>query len=534
MFKKLLSLGLLLIFSFSVLAQEPVAIKIPDISSGQFSYAHPTDTLIAPPNSAYELLDIDIDKIGIRKKRKGYVLIADDLGSVRIAGLTQFNPAGGTRYLVNESNGVVSTWNGSDAAWTSSKTGLTAAVQTDFVVGDNILFRLGQSDNIYSYNGSSWTDEGDTNTDFPKAKMAIWTSTQRMLAANSSASPHFLWYSDSGDPQTWNRTTNAYKVGINDADGVTGLIEFTSQEVVAFTKEAMYTLNISNSDASTWTQAKIADIGCMAHRSIKQVGGDVLFLSKDGVRSVIQSAQDKKRGASLPLSYPIQDWIDKINWKHIDRSAAWVWQDKYYLSVPVDQTYNNYTLVWSKRAFESNGGIGGWTIYRNCNFHCYAEQTFANEPTKLYTGESQADGKVYEFRSLDPEDDATNDNGTTIIYKETTRRYNFAMPEKEKTFEFVEIEVLTQDTGTISIEAQVDGEGYTSLGSFSQEGNLPTLPVDLPFDLTGANIKRQKYDLEQLGRGRDIQFIIEEVTADAPAEIVNLLIVAYPEPVDYE
>jgi hypothetical protein len=514
--------------------QQPVAIKVKDISAGQFSYPHPTDVLVSPNNAAYELLNVDIDRIGVRSKRKGYALIANDLGSVKIAGLSAFNPTGGSRLLVSESNGTVYTWNGLDATHTSSKTGLTAANQSDLVVAGNKLFRLSQTDNIWSFNGSAWTDEADTNTSFPKVKMAIWTSTQRMLAANSSAYPHFLWYSNSGVPQTWDRTTNAYKIGQNNADGVTGLIEFTNYEVITFTKDAMYLLDIGNTTPSNWTQAKIADIGCVAHRTVKQVGGDVLFLSSDGVRSIMQSAQDKKRGASLPLSYPIQDWIDKINWQYVDRACAGVWQDKYYLSVPIDTTYNNYTFVFSRRAFEANEGKGGWTIYENCMFNDYAVQTFSDMPTRFYTGENQADGKVYQFRSLNPSNDTTSDNGTTITYSETSKRYDFGSPELEKTFEMIEVEATTQASGTITVKAQVDAGGWTTLGSFVQTGDLPKLPINLPFYLKGENIKRKKYDLTKLGRGRDIQVKLTESTLNAPTEVLNYLIVGYQEAIQWE
>ena len=516
------------------LASEFSAVRIKDVSAGQYSYPHPTDTIISPSNAAAELLNIDIDRIGIRSKRKGYVLIADDLGSVKIAGLSSFNPSGGSRLLAAESNGTVYTWDGLASVWTSSKDGLTAQDQSDLVVAGNKIFRLSQTDDIWSFNGSTWTDELNTNTDFPKVKMALWTSTQRMLAANSVAYPHFLYYSNSGDPQTWDRTTNAYKIGQNNADGVTGLIEFTNSEVITFTNDAMYLLDISNTDATKWTQAKIADIGCIAHRTVKQMGEDVLFLSSDGVRSIAQSAQDKKRGVSLPLSYPIQDWIDRINWQYVSNACAGVWQDKYYLSVPIDTTYNSYTFVFSRRAFEANGNKGGWTIYENCKFNDYAMQAFSGYPTKFYVGKASADGKVYQFRSLNPTNDATSDDGTAITYSETSKRYHLGVPEVENTYEMLEVELAIQTSGTLKVEAQIDGSGWITLGSFSQEGNFPHLPIDLPFTLVGQNIKRKKYDLSRLGRGRDIQLRFTEATLDAPVDIYNCLITGFTEAIQWE
>ena len=516
-------------------SQEIIPEYLPDVSSGQFSFPHPTDQIFTPVNSAVELLNIDIDKIGISRRRKGYELIADDLGSSSISGLIGFSPSGGTKILVTESDGTVYTWANS-GNWSSSQAGLTAATTTDFVVAKNLLFRLGQTDNIRSFDGSSWTDEGDTNTDFPKAKMGIWISNQVMLAANTTANPEFVYYSSTGDPQSgWNRTTNAFAFGPNDAIGIAGIIEFTSSEIVVFTQDAMWTLNVSDATPDNWTIAKIAEIGCEAHRTVRQLGGDVLFLSRDGLRSIAQSAQDKKRSASLPLSYPIQDWIERINWVQASDSLAWVWQDKYYLSVPIDSaTSNSHTLVFSRRAFDANGRSGGWSIYENVTANAFGEQKFSNNATKLYFGEASADGKVYFYRSVNPNDEVANDNGTAITYSETGRRINFNAPHTQKTFQWIEIAVLVQSSGELKVEAQVDGGGFTTLGNLDQTGDLPTLPINLPFSLKGANIARKKFDLEQLGRGRDVQIRLTEGTLDADTQVLERILGAFIEPVDSE
>ena len=513
------------------LNDELTAIRVKDMSAGQFSFQHPSDKIVMPPNSAEELLNIDIDTMGRRKKRKGYEMIADDLGSSKIDGMSAYNPIAGTRVLVCESNGTVYTW-ANTGNWASSLASMTAQNQAELVEAKGLLFRLSQVDNIRSLDGTSWTDEGNTNTDFPKVKMAIWTSNQRMLGANTTAAPGLLYYSDSGAPQTFNRTTNVFRIGKGDDDGITGMIEFTNREVVVFTLTGMYSLNISDSSPSYWIRAKISDIGCIAFRTVRQVGTDALFLADDGVRSVIQSAQDKKRGDSLPLSFPIQDWIERINKQYAYLSTATVWSDKYLLSVPIDgSTICNYTLLFSRRAYEANGQRGGWTVYENFNFNAWAVQTF-NGKKKLYGGESQADGKVYEVRSSDPDDDATSDNGTAIEYSETGKRQDFDTPESDKTFEFIEVEVLAKDTGEVSVEAQIDGGGYTKLGTFDQGEGLPELPVALPFDLTGANIVRAKYDLESLGRGRDIQIRLKESTLDTETEILGYTISGFVENVD--
>lgn len=509
-----------------------------DMSAGQFSYPHPDDDIIMPPNAGAELLNADIDELGKRCKRKGYVIKADDLGSSAINGLVGYSPVGGSKTLVMETNGTVYTWPNS-GDWTSSLAGQTAATYTELVVAKGKVFRLSQTDNIQSYDGSSWTEYTNpidpatgAADDPPKGKLGIWTSNQRFIVANTSANPNFAYPSDAGDPETFG--DSAFQFGDRDSDGITGMIEFVEGEVIVFTRKAMYSWDITNTTSSNWTVKKIADIGCIAPRSIKQLGQDVLFLSQDGVRSVILSSQDKKRGASLPISFPITDYIHRISFAYGKNAVATVWNDKYMLSVAIDSAqYNNYCFIFSRRAFEANGQKGGWTIYDNWNSNCYAIHDFG-DVRRLYMGEASGDSKVYLVRSDSSSDEATSDNGTAIDYEEISRRIDFDSPEHPKTFSELELEVIEQDSGTLTVQAQVDGEGWTTVGTLVQSVSTPTLPVALPFTLVGGNKVRGTFDLENLGRGRNIQIKITESTLDAPVQIIGYAISAFLENVEFE
>jgi hypothetical protein len=520
-----------------LLDDELIFEKVRDISAGQYSYPFPTDDVIIPKNAGVELLDLEIDQIGQRSKRKGYTLKADDLGTVAIHGLFGYSPSGGTRVLLTETNGAIYSWDGAAATWTSRQTGLTAPADwTEFVAAAvgavSRVFRLGPTDNIRSStDGVTWVDEGNLNTNFPLAKIGLWTSIQRMLAANTTDEPNGLFYSNAGDPRTWDRGANFFRIGRPDVRGIMGLIEWTNLNVMAWTYEEMHFLDISNATPGNWQRQKVADIGCTAPRSVRLIGEDGLFLARDGVRSVLQSAQDKKRGVSPPISFPIQDWIDRINWANAHKAVAWVWADKYFLAVPIDDsTVNSHILVWSRKAFEANGGRGGWVIWR-IKANAFATQDFSSKP-RLYHGEATADSKVYELRSSNPADDATSDNGTAISFSETGRRMDHEAPEVDKTYESIEVEAIAQNTGSLLVEAQVDGGGFSTVGTISLLSGAPTLPVTLPFTLVGAALVRQKFNLEGLGRGRDIQVRLTETTLDADVTVLGYTVAAFAE--DYE
>jgi hypothetical protein len=211
-----------------------------------------------------------------------------------------------------------------------------------------------------------------------------------------------------------------------------------------------------------------------------------------------------------------------------------VWNDKYYIAVPIDgATNNNAVFVYSRRAAQSSGG--GWTIYDGMNPSCFAQVDFSGV-RRLYFGEASADTKVYLFRSDSSSEEVTNDNGTAITYTEESKRIDFGQPQLDKSFSEIELEVIEQDSGEVKIEAQIDGEGWTALSGspMSQITDLPTLPIDLPFDLKGGNKVRKKFNLEDLGRGRNIQIRLTEATLDAPCEVMGWDMSAFIENVEYE
>ena len=520
------------------LDDEKQYLQITNMSAGQYSFQHPTDKLYMPDNAGAELLNIDIDKIGKRTKRDGYTLIGDDLGSNRFNGLIGYYPVGGAKQLLGEVNGTIYKWTGS-GNWASSKTGLTAATLSTMLIAKGLVFRLSQTDDIFSYDGSSWTDEGSSTvegggTDPPKGKVGIWTANQRFLLGNTSINPNLIWPSDAGDPQTFGDAS--FSFGDRDNDGVTGMVEFTDGEVVVFTRDEMFTWNITDTTSTNWTVKKVSDVGCIASKSLNQIGPDVLFLSRDGVRSVVQSAQDKKRGDSVPLSYPIHDWIQRINWNSASNAVSWVWNDVYMLAVPIDgATYNNYVLAFSRRAFEANSARGGWTIYDNMNVADWAVMDFSGI-RRLYFAEASADGKAYVFKSDRSSDASYSDNGTAITFQETSKRYDFGTPSVDKTFVDMEVELLEKGTGEVKVEVQIDGEGWTELNQspISQNVDLPQLPIDLPFDLKAGQKIRKKLYVESLGRGRNVQVRLTENTDAVNCEILSWTMGAFIENVEFE
>jgi len=101
--------------------------------------------------------------------------------------------------------------------------------------------------------------------------------------------------------------------------------------------------------------------GCVAARTVQQVGPDVLFLSRDGVRSIKTIEAGAQTDVSLPVSTPINDLIGRINQAEIGKCCAIYWRNRYLLGVPLDSaTTPDRVFCYHLLAKSWTGDWTGW------------------------------------------------------------------------------------------------------------------------------------------------------------------------------
>lgn len=90
------------------------------------------------------------------------------------------------------------------------------------------------------------------------------------------------------------------------------------------------------------------NFGCVARRSVINCGPSILWLSDLGVIQMSVNSELSLQNTSAPLSDPIQDVIDTINWTYAANAVATFWNNRYYLAVPTNgATINNTILVYN-------------------------------------------------------------------------------------------------------------------------------------------------------------------------------------------
>tara|TARA_B100000470_G_scaffold62723_1_gene47583 strand:+ start:105 stop:1706 length:1602 start_codon:yes stop_codon:yes gene_type:complete len=110
---------------------------------------------------------------------------------------------------------------------------------------------------------------------------------KHFVVAGASTQKNTLYYSHTLEPDNF---SGAGAGSISIDDQIIGLRSFRT-DLIIFCENSLYKL-ININDSSNIAVVPIAqNVGCLSHHSIQEIGGDLVFLSPDGVRSVAATAR---------------------------------------------------------------------------------------------------------------------------------------------------------------------------------------------------------------------------------------------------
>jgi hypothetical protein len=270
-------------------------------------------------------------------------------------------------------------------------------------------------------------------------------------------------------------TINPFKVGTG-AETVTAMHSWVGFNVVVFCENSIYLVDTNPLTAataaagnatSTFKIRQVSNLsGAISHRAVAQVGEDLLFLARDGVRSLKRTmAEEMVAEQSGVISYPIQDLIDSINWSAAAQQAtATFWNGLFLLSVPIlSSSENNCCLVYSAN---TNSWIGYWQGNPDHNIKPidFCISAFGGYAEKLLTLDKI--GNPMEFRDYISPQNATatdyQDNFDGTNYRDTawqalTRGMTFGDQLSPKSPDFTEWE-FDRSNAKVDIIPVLDGE----------------------------------------------------------------------------
>lgn len=305
--------------------------------------------------------------------------------------------------------------------------------------------------------------------------------------------------SDILDTDTYDRIYAQYRFNAGTADYVVGLHSFAEDSLLVFNRNSIHLVqNTINLEAAS-TRLLTNEVGCVARKSIKQVGNQVIFLSDNGVYGTQFLDEYNLRGTETPLSEPINETIKRINKEAWEQSVAVYFDNRYYIAVPLDDaTKNNAILVYNflNQQWESvdttnnvNWDIEGLIVAGDGSDRgVYA----INQLGGIHRLDYRVDGVDRIVTAIGEEA-----NGIDIEAAITTRQYTLGTMERKKWKEF-DMHVQSSDTNDSDLSIQVETENpdaTTVIGTLSSF-NGSVLPAGEDVSIRGRIGNKRGYGIQ--------------------------------------
>ena len=151
--------------------------------------------------------------------------------------------------------------------------------------------------------------------------------------------------SDILDTDTYDQVFAQYRFNAGTSDFVVGLHSFAEDRLLVFNRNSIHIVANTTNLKSASTQVLTDEVGCVARKSIEQVGNQVIFLSDNGVYGTQFLDEYNLRGTETPLSEPINETISRINKNAQENAVAVYFDNRYYIAVPLDSSTNNNAIL---------------------------------------------------------------------------------------------------------------------------------------------------------------------------------------------
>lgn len=387
--------------------------------------------------------------------------------------------------------------------------------------------------------GSGATATASISALAPSGLRLIRQFTNRLFAVGTGANRNTLYASDILDAEVW-KTTNTIVVGGNDGEDIIAIQPFFDFELLVFKPNKIYlvTVDPTATTAAGWTVRLVNDkVGCQASGSAIFTNKDVLFLSNDGIRSVVRSAADDFYTVGPTLTEQVKNVIARINRGYIGSANAAFHNNRYYLALPLDNsTTCNYVLVYNT-LFGSFEGL--WSIAASAMTKTNFSGGYSTNCVKLAIGSPTGQvGHLYDYLDPDLQGDGNTefkDYGTSYTSYVVTKAYDFDDRISKKYGSHYEMEFYySTATGcTIGMKRETDSQ-YVTIGTnvdTSTPGGL-TLPFTLPATLSAQTYNFRADSLRSYQKWRNMKFKME-----APARklsIKQIMLAANPDTIEVQ
>jgi hypothetical protein len=154
-----------------------------------------------------------------------------------------------------------------------------------------------------------------------------------------------LIFSDIFDIETFDPIRHQFRMGAGSADSLVGVSPLLNDRLLVLNRNSVHVISGVSGSLNDATRTEVTrEVGCVARKTIVEVGGTTMWLSDQGVYSATYGEELALVANAIPVSEPIEDQIRQINWAYADNAVAAYADNRYYLAVPYGTSTVNDTI----------------------------------------------------------------------------------------------------------------------------------------------------------------------------------------------
>jgi hypothetical protein len=248
----------------------------------------------------------------------------------------------------------------------------------------------------YAYPVQQVNSMTGTTANVPPADFGIYFQNRLVLRIGN----HYIAVSDILS-DTFDMQLNNFNINVGSGDSIVGFLPWIENQFLVFMTKSIYVAYIETTSyisgppgANSSITVVTNEIGCLARRTIVNAGQFVFFLSAKGVHMLTPQLDLKLIGNTVPLSEPVADFFEKLNYTKANHSCAVYFSNRFYITIPWNNSeYNNRTLVYNtlNQSWESID-IYQDDMYIDEYFICaYGNQRKLMAGCRIWSGNMQGD-----------------------------------------------------------------------------------------------------------------------------------------------
>ena len=288
------------------------------------------------------------------------------------------DPATGTEFVVVATKNKAIVWNDAN----------NSGINIEYPVGEVVADADGASfvqslEKLILFRGKNktpleWDGDYSSPTDFvvkangspgagriqcPNTDFGVFFRN-RLIIPQPTDSNYTVLMSDLLDTDNYYPAESQFRINKGSADKLVGFFPYQEDQLIVFMRNSIHMINNIATTSAANTYEITRQHGCVARKSIAQSGPQTFFLSDNGVIVLspgtdpakgIGVAISKVSGETIPMTRPIQDQFDEVNFAAADTACGVVYDNKYYLAVPTGSStvankifiFNLLTSTWT-------------------------------------------------------------------------------------------------------------------------------------------------------------------------------------------